>query len=342
MDFYNYYKQPLLNYTSNIGVIMTGLVYGFNSTILPGVDAIRQSFNLDKIKFFISTWDIDENLKWLDQIVLESKKYPSIELDININSLSDIGIDKIWENIYTNVDIDYNLPINVDFNSYKRLIPIVAAQLGYNYAYSSTPQDSSVYKGNQYPLIRLKPNSLLNSPQFIKDNFIPRLQDDIDTYLQMYLKDVHGNQMNPYDNIYCSHPVGSVGFGDHTYISNPSTILKIVGDSLETTVDRFIEILKEYKDQYWKSIKNTDDFKVFSRDINSFPLEGSSIFKKYTDLSSETISYCSSYGVSNIVKYIYNINNPWYYIDRGSIKKLTELELYNLDNQHYKYLKPEI
>lgn len=325
MHFYTFYDKPVLEHTDKIGVILTGLAFGFNSSILPGIDGLRQAFNMDKIWFTVSSWDTEDNKVWVDRIVEEGALYPNIYIDVKLTSLDEIGIYDIWNYIYKELEIGIKGELNVDAMSYKRLIPMIANQIGFEYAYSRQSIGQSPFLKNQYPLLKIKPGCILHHPKDIIAKFIPNIKMDLDFYLKTYSKDTHFYDTHPFDAVYAMHPVASTGYGDSSWITNPTTILKSVGVNLQDTVDRYVKIIKRYREGYWKKIKTPQDLRVFSNDIHEFPLEGTVMMKKFSEFSPTPINYFGSMGIREIIWGENYVKNPWFEIKNGKLKQTSNL-----------------
>jgi len=332
MDFKSYFERPFQEYATNISFLLAGFLYGFNSSILPGIESTRKVLGYKKITFYIFTWDLDGNAEILDVIKSEAIKFPDIELRTKVISLEEIDIVDIWNKIYYELELKlHKEPVNIDIFTYKRLLPMLAMQQGYEFINYAVTHNNDVYDWLDQPVIRIKPNVVFHPEEYIQKNFISTLQHDLNNTLKTYCNIEFRDDITPFDVFFSDPPVTSNSIGDRHWISTSDAGLRLFGYSKEDTVERFKVFLKTYLGVYPKEVKNSHQFALFSKNPQHLPLEGSAIMKKFADLSPQKLNYASSLGIDTLIYQHFPIKNPWYRIVDSKIETWTKLELYPID-----------
>jgi len=329
MNFYNFYKKPLLEYTHNFGVILNGFVYGFNSTILPGIDAIRQGLGLQSINFYINTWSPQDNQMWINKILADGKKFKHINIFYNSYSIySTIDVKEIWKYIYNELGIRYNSQsFAVDKVAYKRLIPMIISQVGYKDTYDRIANARGFYEPVEYPLLSIKPSLVFRELEIIKRDFLHIYQEDINNLLINYCPETHKIDNYPYDTILTAPSVTPNSIPDKLWIGTPRKMLDLFGHTLEDSIDRFIKITQKYLELYPYEVKSIPDFNKFCKDIQHYPIEGSVFLKEYSKFSKTPVNTSTGMSLLALIKGVNVIRNPWYSIEDNKILLDKELEV---------------
>lgn len=328
MSLLQYYKKPILSYTSNYAVVLNGFVYGFNSTIFPGIDALRSAFNLSEIDFYINTWDLDENIDWVKVIREESKEYPKVNLKISTLKLEGVRIFDLWEYIYDELGIKYKAnELSVEMYTYKRFLPLLVSQIGFNNVFQTIHSFGSIERNTEFPILRIKPTTVFQPPATILKRAVPSLEYDIDTMIKNFSNTAYTDDINPY-SVFFTMNASSTSLSDYEWLSTATTYRNIFGSSIEDCANRFITMYQEHLEMYHSKVTTVGELGLFSRQMQFLPLEGSVHLKKYLDMSPVKVNYV---GYNNwkaaITRGLMTIKNPWYDIEGRVIRKLNEPEI---------------
>jgi len=268
-----------------------GLVIGFNSTILPGIEDVRRSSGLDRITLYIETWDDVDNMPWVNAIKEQHKDFPNITLKLNLWKHKQINFPELWRKIYTELGIEYKEPINVNPNLFKRLVPLVIYQKLYSRIHSditigTDAQDLTGYKN--IPIFRIKPECIFKSTKNIEVGFMPSLIKDLSSHFIQFSPIAFKNVKSPFDIFYNDH-ITSHSLNDIFYFSSAEILYRTFGTSTNDIVDKFITLTRKYLDLLPFKVRDLETFGVVATNQEYYALEGSVLLKDLVDLNTSPV-----------------------------------------------------
>ena len=315
-------------------ITMPGLLIGFNDTIFPGIDGIREALGMDSIRFYIETWDVDYNGQWIAEVNRQAKKFPKIKVFMNSIKYEDIGMLEHWERIYKELDLKYSPELNVHEFNFKRLVAFIVYQRQYERIYKDIHRLWNLIELVGYkniPIIRLKPNMILQDKEHIAANLMKAIKTDFINHYIQFNPHTFSSLKTPFDVFYTDH-ITSHSVGDIFNFSSVETLYSIFGTDTEEIVDKFIELTKKYVNKTPFDIKTEEDFSIYATNPEYYSIEGSVLLKDIIDQRSIPVNYGTGIETKDaIVKGTIASKNPWFAITKGKIGPVSGPELLRED-----------
>lgn len=310
------------NFPHKVAFAIPGLIGGFNTTILDGIEGIRVALGLEQIKLYIFTWNEPNNYKWNLKLQEVVKDYPGILIVQEIENYQSSSIVSGVKGLYNTLGIPSDEEVILDRYNTKRIVSLYAQFRLYKLIRDFEHKHPYLEQDNKTLIYKINPNVIFH-PNDTKNTVGGYHKYSINKILHILLKHIctvgiH-NIKHPYDFLYVGE-ASSTAVSDKMYASSIDTLSRLFGTTEDEFWGKLFKVYNYYFKKYPFKVQNSKELEIFGKDLTYFPIEGSVFLKKLIDLNEDTVHFYSSSLFGRHVKSFIRIVNPWPYIDFGMIR----------------------